>query len=444
MQNIVSPVISLAEAMAALVGPHFGVIESLERVPPESDDVPLSVYAGRLANTAAFAQQSAPRITSGAGLTDEQARWACLGESVERYCAALIPPAAVVLATANELPGRVVLPTQLALFQWSQHTFRGTRFPFRQWSTADRIGWVSGRSLADGRAAWLPAFSVFQPYPLCPNEKLLAPTISTGLACHSSWHEAVLGGLLEVLERDALALAWLGRVPLPQVDPRSLMAEGSASQLVRNLDQMRFRWTVLEATTAFRVPTFVALVEGHSPVGSIVSCGSACHPEPLRAMTKALVEAVHCRLFVKSLCRETPNWDCGRGFANVTNFADHARLYSSHPEHRRALEFWWNAQERPIAEPFAIESGSAESRLADIVGRLVRQGAEPFAFDLTSPDIGSLGLHVARVVIPGLQPLHGNHHWPHLGGSRLRRLRQVFCADARQPWRWNSWPHPFA
>src|SRR5262249_14672720 len=32
-----------------LVGPHFGVLEQIERVAPEPDDVPLEVYAGWLA-----------------------------------------------------------------------------------------------------------------------------------------------------------------------------------------------------------------------------------------------------------------------------------------------------------------------------------------------------------------------------------------------------------
>ena len=62
--------------------------------------------------------------------------------------------------------------------------------------------------------------------------------------------------------------------------------------------------------------------------------------------------------------------------------------------------------------------------------------------DLTPPDVAPLGLHVARVLVPGLQPLHGNHAWQHLSGPRLRQLATVFGPDVNQPWRWNPYPHP--
>jgi hypothetical protein len=55
-----------------------------------------------------------------------------------------------------------------------------------------------------------------------------------------------------------------------------------------------------------------------------------------------------------------------------------------------------------------------------------------------------LGLHVVRVLLPGFQPLHGNHRWAHLGGQRLRRLSAVFGTQVSQPLRWNRYPHPCA
>jgi ribosomal protein S12 methylthiotransferase accessory factor len=360
-----------------------------------------------------------------------------------------VRPGAVVSSAAHQLSGRVVLPNQLALFRSSQHLFRNQRFPFARWSAEDTLGWVQGQSLVTGEPTWLPAVFVFQPYSPRPGEPLWAPTISTGLACHCRWEDAVLRGLLEVLERDAIALAWLGQVPPTRVHQSPTNFEDADLEpLVRRLDSMRFRWVILELTTEFRVPVFAALLVGHSAVGLIVSCGSACHTDPRQAMTKALIEAAHCRMFVKSLTRETPGWRCGKRFENVVSFADHARLYTTHPEHARALAAWWHASEKVEMllgdDSLRRNEESTESQLGQVVRRLVRGGYEPFAVDLTSPDILPLGLHVARVIVPGLQPLHGNHEWPHLGGPRLRRLRHIFGPRARQPWRWNPWPHPFA
>lgn len=43
---------------------------------------------------------------------------------------------------------------------------------------------------------------------------------------------------------------------------------------------------------------------------------------------------------------------------------------------------------------------------------------EPFYFDLTTDDINQAGFKVARVVIPGMQPLDINYNQKHLGVKR--------------------------
>ncbi len=43
---------------------------------------------------------------------------------------------------------------------------------------------------------------------------------------------------------------------------------------------------------------------------------------------------------------------------------------------------------------------------------------------------------VLKVAVPGLQPLHGNHNWPHLGGK-------LWGARNLEDWS-KILPHPFA
>ena len=65
--------------------------------------------------------------------------------------------------------------------------------------------------------------------------------------------------------------------------------------------------------------------------------------------------------------------------------------------------------------------------------------------DLTTRDVASAGFRVARVIIPGLQPLHGDHNFRFLGGERLYqapRLMGLREADTTEE-DINPWPHPF-
>lgn len=425
-----------------LVGPHFGLIESLQRVTTEPDDVPLHVYAGRLGNTAAFASLEVPRTCSGAGLVAEHALAACIGEGVERYAAGLPAPGALTRAAAGHLPGRAITPDRFVLFSNRQYRQSQRRFPFQRWMPSDPIGWVRARQVESGDPVWVPAAFVYQPYQPASDEPLIAPSLSTGLACGTDHTNAVIAGLCEVIERDAVTLAWIGQIQPPRIDVRDRELSDEVGTIIEMLNQRGFRWAAFDLTTDAGVPVIAALVQGESPVGSIVSFGSACHPNAHRAMLKALIEAVHCRMYVKSLIRREPLWKAGRGFRSVTSFADHARFYSVHGEYRQRLERWWSSTQSVDCRDASAQP-SAEW-LRKQVETLAGAGYETLVIDLTPPDVVHLGLHVVRVLLPGFQPLHGNHLWPHLGGDRLGRLRNVFGPQVSQPLRWNRYPHPCA
>jgi ribosomal protein S12 methylthiotransferase accessory factor len=64
-------------------------------------------------------------------------------------------------------------------------------------------------------------------------------------------------------------------------------------------------------------------------------------------------------------------------------------------------------------------TGDPESDLRKVLSILDKRGFDVLVVDLTTPDVRELGLHVVRVLIPGLQPLHGDHCYPFLGGKRL-------------------------
>ena len=87
-------------------------------------------------------------------------------------------------------------------------------------------------------------------------------------------------------------------------------------------------------------------------------------------------------------------------------------------------------QHKPEAQARETESEG----LAHLVERL--GGERPVLFRLLTPGaLAGLGWVVVRVLVPGLQPLHGHHGLPFLGGPLWGRP-------------WSAWqampPHPFA
>jgi len=158
-------------------------------------------------------------VFNGKGWTHQQAELGALIEGIERHwgegpapSAGAPPPAAQRVACIDELeregaafihPSDVPLPTDLPAPPHDAPLL-----------------WVSGQS--GGREVWLGAHEVYSPY-LCP-DGVLNPGRwrSTGLAAGSTPAEAAFYGLLEVIERDADAVAELRRNPDPDLDLESL------------------------------------------------------------------------------------------------------------------------------------------------------------------------------------------------------------------------------
>lgn len=419
----------LSALVDQLVGPHIGLIEALLAVEPEPDDVGLAVYAGRLCCTSALGPIDAATAVSGAAIEQPQALSACLGEALERYAAALPGPDRIRRGTIDSLPQRAIAPDRFALFSAAQHRQPG--FPFVRWTATDELGWTQAWSLTRQEPVWVPAAFVWQPYVPSRSEPPLTPCLTTGLACGPTWNEAVTAGLCEVVERDALALAWLGCIQPRRIRHEGAPVNADVQTMIERLRRGGFRFGLFDLTTDLGLPVIAAVIEGHSPLGWIVSFGSAAACDPDRALLKALVEAAHCRMYVKSLLREQPLWRAGKRLEHVTSFADHARFYTVHAERRAAIDHWWNT-------PHEVEWTQLSA------GRPDFPGYEVLAVDITTPDVQDLGQCVARVVVPGLQPLHGHHAWPHLGGQRLLELKQIFGSHVCQPRNFNPWPHPFA
>src|SRR6185295_1330603 len=160
---------------------------------------------------------------------------------------------------------------------------------------------------------------------------------------------------------------------------------------------------------------------------------------------KSLVEAAHGRPYVRFIISSRPNWEYRSDFSSVNNFQDHASFYTRVPQHHDALDFI--TKSKPVKKLSEVPDLSTGSVLGDIevyLKLLARHGLDVIVKDLTTPDVEDVGLKVVRVLIPGLQQLHGDHRYPYLGCPRLYRMRQALgISDAlTREEDLNPFPHP--
>ena len=379
-----------------LVGRRSGIVRQIDVVEPFDGDAPLIHAGAQIANThARFHQRHLGLGVGGAGFTREEAIVSALCEGVERYAASCYHTPSLRLASYAELGEDALDPRTFVQYAPSQR--RDPAFPLQPLDERTPLRWVQGTRIPSRTTLWIPAFAVYMPYVHVDPEPLLGVGLSTGLACAETLAEAEEKALYEVLERDAQALTWLlgatpPRVSLDSVDPRLLPP--------------RDRIDAFDLTSDLDVPTFLVRCIGEGPRGQLISIGAACHADPKRALRKAALEASQDRVYVRMLIDRDPGWQPAPDFSNVNDFGLHARLYSGRPAlARRGLAFLDHASDAAPAH---------HGDLTQVCARF-----EAIAVDLTPPWAKELGLHVARVVVPDLVPLHGDHTMRVLGHARL-------------------------
>jgi ribosomal protein S12 methylthiotransferase accessory factor len=419
------------ELFHGLVGRRTGIVRQVALVDTMDGDAPLFHAGAQIANAHPYHGEHLGLGVGGCGQTREAAVISALCEGVERYAAASYGPSKRGLLSRRDL-GEALSLDPASLVRFTDRQRAESDFPLSALDDTTKLRWEAGWDLATGDPCLIPAFAVHLPYMLERDEPLVAMGLSTGLACGATLEEAVSKGLCEAVERDAMALTWVRGLTPPRVH------EAVVNELVGHVLPPRDEVVAYDLTTDVGLPVFMVICRGMGPRGPLVAVGAACHPDARSALRKAAMESSQDRAYVRMLIERDPAWAPAADFSNVTDFSLHARLYSASPLlARRGLEFLEGNPQ--VTSRARFEAGGAES--VPITAALKVPGISGAAVDLTPPWAASLGLRVARVVLPDLMPLHGNHTLRYLAHPRLARAEKCFPRAVLQHKR-PLWPYP--
>lgn len=394
-------------AARRVVGERFGVVRRCREV--RRPEVPGRLTAVHATGTLRIGDRPFPEAPAGVGVSPdpEAAFLSAVGETVERYCSMAPPdPASLVRSAYRHLSEPAVPPEAFALLSDDQYR----RLPGAEPLTRDKtIDWLSGFSLTAGRPRLVPAaLASFGVRGLPPND-YLPDAVSTGFAAHTSLPRAVLAALCEVLERDAVSIAWHARMPLSRLD-----ADGTDVQdLVEDAAATGLRVELHQLPTDAPFP--VVLAVGWSPDEPRAVTGAACRPDPVDAARKAVCEVHQMRCRLLALRPAKPE--------RIRSVDDHAAFYASAQGsgllrgHLRS-----SPEARRLVELPAVEEGTPTRALEIAVDRLADAGLEAIVTEATTPDVARAGFRVVRVLIPGTLDISGDADLPRLGGQRLHDL----------------------
>jgi ribosomal protein S12 methylthiotransferase accessory factor len=318
---------------------------------------------------------------SGVGLSLREAFQGCIGEGIE-YLSQLQTGDDVLVSPGSRDPAAALGPQTREFL---------AAFSARRWRADAELSWYRATRITDGNEVLLPADLCLRRPPA--QQEIKPPfALSTGSAAGTSWDDAALHGLLELIERDAAALWWRGGRRgklIPAGDEAQIAAQARLSRLRQHVTGRR-SW-LLDITTDIGVPCVVAI--SCKADGSGFAFGLAARPTLTAAACSAAVEM--CQLELAYAVVDAKRREGGETALNERDRVHQRRATAIDADRCLLLQ--------PVAEPVAhlpIEVTDANAVVRLIATRLEQLGVETFGVDLTRPH---LAVPAARIIAPGLQ-----------------------------------------
>jgi ribosomal protein S12 methylthiotransferase accessory factor len=378
----------------------------------------------------------------GGGGSDEDPELAlvrCVAESAERYANSIHGEDAHILASANEL-GRAALDLD-TLPKCSATELADPKCAVRSAVKDQPIRWVKGVSLTNGGdAIYVPKVLTHLYIKPTEAEKFNYP-ISTGVAVHTSLAKALVSAICEVVERDAIALTWLARLPLPRIDIDCEIPVNYREKF-RRLDRSLLKAYFFDATTDVGVPTAysVLALDAHPHLARFVSCSTEFNM--MDACAKIVRESAASRTAFED---KRPLPTDMRDFMALEDGA----AYMALAENRAAFEFLTGSERRRGLTQIMTAHAQKDQmndvdRLNWLIGRLKKLGMDVAAVDLTTDELRTVGLWAVRVVVPQLMPMSTSYRARFLAHPRLYEYARAAGLGALREQDINPYPQPFA
>ncbi len=213
----------------------------------------------------------------GISFNRNQAICAAIAESLERYNGAKFLPK---VKSYEEIKNKDSLLTYQNFSFFSKEQYQQKNFPFKN-PQAQEIYYGEVFSLYNNASFWIP-HEIIGLSGMDTTHRYV-PSTSTGLSAHFIRYFALLRGLQEVLERDALTVTWLNSLP-----GREIAAPKTYQEKVQALGG---KIQVFDLTQDWN-PHPVIAVCGYLPMRGIkrISLGVACRENLEQACEKAFLE----------------------------------------------------------------------------------------------------------------------------------------------------------
>lgn len=289
------------------------------------------------------------------------------------------------------------------------------------------LHWSRAYSYTSRKNTYVPTQLVSGIFAKQHNEPKLRQPITTGLATAPTRLQSLLGGTLEVIERDAFMLTWYAGIPPTRISHESLMTdEPGLENILASCARYRLQVDFVRLFTD--APTYaIGAVVSDSAKLPPLTVGTAAGQHAGNAALKALLEALRARQNARAQHEK-----------GTSEQGSRLRFWS-HPGHANQANFLTSEKLEPL-EKGTWDHEPAHQHFRRLIEWARSCNFDVLAFDLSAGAANIVGWHIHQVVIPQLQPLHQDERQKCICRTRIDSVLKSYGHVVQNI---TTAPHPF-
>lgn len=364
-----------------------------------------STYVGNLKKLYGITGSSFVNLSgSGTGTTKDIAKKLSVFEAIERLGNTL-NTCDIIVDTQNNLKEKCY---EMSNFPQVASTEKSYNLPF----DPDKvIGWVGAMNLMDGKEYLIPQNYVYLYNPKTFLGDRVTNPISTGVALHDTYTEAVIAGIYEVIERDGIALTWLSK----HINYR-------INHIFNSKNDSVFSSKFLGEVDYYDVSTVDGVITVCAHARSNFSKNSK---NVLMFASDINISNIKKKLFKELISVMSTFANNSHEFSNDTDFnsftsVEHGGSFMAKYFNDSYFDFFKGVPDNNEIHYTEKTFISPKDELIYLKSILKRENCDVLVRDISSREAIEENLKVVRVIVPQLQPISFVYSSRFLNSKRLR------------------------
>lgn len=370
-------------------------------------------------------------IASGVSFSKRRALQKLIGETIERYALTLNNKKLILGKESDLVENHIEIDSLLCFIP-------SVNFKTKQVLLDKKIRWVKGESLLSKSEILLPAQLIHIPYKFSHNEPTIRTLSSTGAALAMTHEEAVYRAICEVIERDSFMIHYLNKLSSPLIDLLSIN-DVEIRTILDSIERYNLELFLVDTMTDLGVPSVAAIVIDRTGLGAAVSVGLKAGYD----IKSVIIGAIEESLMTRSWIRDNLVYSPKKINKTTINTLEQRAYYWLQPKNIKKMEFWLKSKN--IKSINEYKKVPISKQYDEIIKTFREKKIDIYVVELENEEMLGEGIHVVKVVVPDLQPIHLDETMKYTTGKRLYQVpvKIGLLKHINKLNQLNKIPHPF-